>query len=262
MREELESRRRHRDGAAAMRPRGNDGDRANRHALETVRIQWIDDGTWGGSEPTESVPFRGGVNRGAAESRSTMITARQRALVRSSWDLMRPTAVHVADLFYDRLVELDPSLEELFPEDPHTQRPRFMKAVAASLNALDDLEAMRPFLNELGRHQATDGVRDGHYVTIGKALLWTFEQSLAEHFTPPVKDAWAALYGQLSSAMIQGAHDPQPTTVAAVSVAAAAAPVPAPPVTQVTQVPPSGPQVTPAARDVAKSRGQRQLAAG
>jgi hemoglobin-like flavoprotein len=119
---------------------------------------------------------------------------------------MRPMAVHVADLFYDRLFELDPSLEELFPEDPDTQRPRFMKAVAASVSGMDDLEAMRPLLHELGRRQAADGLRESHHVTIGKALLWTFEQSLAEDFTPPVKDAWAALYAILSSAMIQGAQ--------------------------------------------------------
>jgi hemoglobin-like flavoprotein len=134
------------------------------------------------------------------------MTARHRSMIRSNWELMRPVAVHVADLFYDRLVELDPSLEELFPEDPDTQRPRFLKAVAAAVNGMDDLEAMRPLLNELGKRQAAEGLRESHYVTIGKALLWTFEQSLAEDFTPPVKDAWATLYARLSSAMIQGAQ--------------------------------------------------------
>jgi hemoglobin-like flavoprotein len=160
-----------------------------------------------------------------------MITARHRSMIRSSWELMRPMAVHVADLFYDRLFELDPSLEELFPEDLDTQRPRFMKAVAASVSGMDDLEAMRPLLNDLGKRQAADGLRESQYVTIGKALLWTFEQSLAEDFTPPVKDAWAALYALLSSAMIQGAQS-------------------------LTQV------VTPGVREVPKPREHRQLAVG
>jgi hemoglobin-like flavoprotein len=219
-----------------------------------------------------------------------MITARQRAFVRSSWDLMRPVAVHVADLFYDRLVELDPSLEELFPDDPDTQRPRFMKAVAASVSGLDDIEALRPMLNELGRRHAADGVREGHYVTIGKALIWTFEQSLAEDFTAPVKDAWSALYAQLSSALIQGAQSRPVTPVSASSAAvspvavtpvavtpaavtpaavtpaavtpAAVTPAAVTPAAVPPQVPQSGPQVTTSNREVAKPRGQRQLAVG
>jgi len=150
-----------------------------------------------------------------------MITARQRLLIRNSWGLMSPMAIHVADLFYDRLFELDPSLEELFPEDLEVQRVRFMNAVGAALGALDDLPQLLPSVYELGRRQQAEGVRDGHYVTVGKALLWTFEQTLAEDFTPPVKDAWAALYAQLSNVLVQSpapreVHKPRGRTQLAV----------------------------------------------
>ena len=118
---------------------------------------------------------------------------------------MRPMAIYVADLFYDRLFELDPSFEDLFPEDLAEQRPRFTSAIAAIVNGVDDLGGMLPFLQDLGKRFALEGVREGHYVTMGKALLWTFEQTLAEHFTPAVKDAWAALYAFVTSAMLPGA---------------------------------------------------------
>jgi len=75
--------------------------------------------------------------------------------------------------------------------------------VGAAVGAVDDLQPLLPSVYELGRRQQAEGVRDGHYVTVGKALLWTFEQTLAEDFTPPVKDAWAALYAQLSNVLIQ-----------------------------------------------------------
>ena len=150
-----------------------------------------------------------------------MITARQRLLIRNSWELMRPMAIHVADLFYDRLFELDPSLEELFPEDLEVQRVRFINAVGAAVGALDDLQQLLPAVYELGRRQQAEGVSDGHYVTVGKSLLWTFEQTLAEDFTPPVKDAWAALYAQLSSVLVQNpapreVHKPRGRTQLAV----------------------------------------------
>src|SRR5690349_15095801 len=130
-----------------------------------------------------------------------MITARQRLLIRNSWELMRPMAIHVADLFYDRLFELDPSLEVLFPEDLTAQRPRFMNAVGAAVAGLDDMDALRPTLLDIGRQNLSQGIQPGHYDTLGKALLWTFEQSLAEEFTPPMREAWAALHADMSRAM-------------------------------------------------------------
>lgn len=115
-------------------------------------------------------------------------------------------AIHVADLFYDRLFELDPSLEELFPEESSVQRPSFLSAMATAVNALDDGEGLGPVLQDLGRRNQSQGIEADHYVTLGKALLWTFEQTLAEDFTPPVKDAWAVLCASLSGAMLQGAE--------------------------------------------------------
>lgn len=110
-------------------------------------------------------------------------------------------AIHVADLFYDRLFELDPSLEALFPEDLMAQRPRFLNALGAAVAGLDDLEAMRLQLRDIGRRNLSVGIRREHYDTLGRALLWTFEQSLAEEFTRPMREAWAALYTAVSSAM-------------------------------------------------------------
>jgi hemoglobin-like flavoprotein len=150
-----------------------------------------------------------------------MNTARNRLLVRNSWESMRPTASHVADLFHDRLFELDPSLEELFPEDLQVQRLRFVKAVSAVVGELEDLAAMLPLLHDVGRRLANQGLREGQYVTMGKALLWTFEQTLADQFAAPQKEAWASLYAFVSSAMIAGTesrelHKPRERTQLAV----------------------------------------------
>ena len=117
---------------------------------------------------------------------------------------MRPTVAHVADLFHDRLFELDPSLEELFPEDLKAQRLRFLKALGAVMGGLEDLPSMLPLLHDVGRRLANLGFREGQFVIMGKALLWTFEQTLAEQFTPAVREAWASLYAFVSSALIAG----------------------------------------------------------
>ena len=62
---------------------------------------------------------------------------------------------------------------------------------------------LAPCLDGLSRMHVDIGVRPGHYVTMGNALLWTLEQSLAEDFTARVKDAWSAAYQVVSALMIQ-----------------------------------------------------------
>jgi hemoglobin-like flavoprotein len=62
---------------------------------------------------------------------------------------------------------------------------------------------MTPCLHELGRYHLRHGLRPGYYETMGSALLWTLEQSLAEDFTPRVKDAWSAAYQLFSAVMLE-----------------------------------------------------------
>jgi hemoglobin-like flavoprotein len=132
-----------------------------------------------------------------------MVTARQKALVETSWAKLRPVALQVSELFYDRLFELDPSLEELFKNDTAMQGAKLMRAVGALVDALQEPSWTSPMLHELGKRHLDYGVRPGHYVTFGEALLWTLEQSLGDDFTPAMKEAWHALYRLLSATMIE-----------------------------------------------------------
>lgn len=135
-----------------------------------------------------------------------MVTARQKTLVEASWGKVGPIATQVAELFYDRLFELDPLLEDLFERQPAELGQRLMRAMGALVTGLADLDAMLPVARDIGRRHAGYGVRTGHYTTFGKAWLWTLEQTLAEDFTPSVKDAWAAVYALVSSVMIEAAE--------------------------------------------------------
>jgi len=63
-------------------------------------------------------------------------------------------------------------------------------------------------VRELGCKHAQYGVTDEHYDAGGVALLWTLEKGLGGAFTPEVKEAWAAVYTVLTSAMKCGAGSP------------------------------------------------------
>jgi hemoglobin-like flavoprotein len=136
-----------------------------------------------------------------------MVTAVQKSLVQASWQELAPLSPHIAELFYDRLFELDPSLEELFPANLSSPGAQLMKTIGMIVRGLDDLERVTPMIQESGRRLVDYGARPGHYVTVGKALLWTFDQSLAEEFTPRLKEAWADVFALVSSLMIDAASE-------------------------------------------------------
>ncbi len=130
------------------------------------------------------------------------MTPEQKTLVKSTWASVVPIADLAAVLFYERLFFLDPSLQPMFGNaDMNEQRRKLMAALAAVVGSLDNLSALVPLLENLGRSHVRYGVMDSHYETVGSALLWTLEQGLKEAWTPEVKAAWTVAYGTVAGVM-------------------------------------------------------------
>ena len=126
-------------------------------------------------------------------------------IVQTSFEEVRPIAPVAAELFYDRLFTLDPSLKPLFRGDMATQGRMLMSMLGSAVKGLSDLDALAPVLRNLGARHVGYGVREEHYVTVGTALLWTLDQGLGAKFTPEVREAWTAAYGLLADVMQFGA---------------------------------------------------------
>jgi len=122
-------------------------------------------------------------------------------LVQSSFEHVRPIAAVAADLFYNRLFELDPSLRRLFTANLQEQKVKLMATLAVVVAGLSQPDRILPAVRDLGRKHLTYGVQAHHYQTVGAALLWTLEQGLGQHFTPEVAGAWAAAYDLLAGTM-------------------------------------------------------------
>ncbi len=130
----------------------------------------------------------------------------QISLVKSSWQQVLPIKDTAAHLFYTRLFELDPALRDMFSGDMAEQGRKLMTMINTTVNNLDQLGPILGTVEDLGRRHAGYGVKDRDYDSVGEALIWTLGQGLGEHFTPPVKLAWANAYTTLSTAMKQAAH--------------------------------------------------------
>jgi len=125
--------------------------------------------------------------------------------VQSTWVKLLPIKDSAAQLFYERLFEIDPSLRALFRSDIRLQGEKLMQVIDAAVNGLSRLERITVAIQDLGRRHADYGVKDHHYDTVGAALLWTLSKTLGTEFTPKAKDAWATVYAALATTMREAA---------------------------------------------------------
>jgi nitric oxide dioxygenase len=122
------------------------------------------------------------------------MTPHQIKLVQESFWQVVPIAATAADLFYDRLFEIEPHLRSKFPADLSGQKKKLMAMLGTAVAGLGRLDTLVPQLRALGRRHAGYGVKSQHYASFGTALMWTLEKGLGAAFTPEVKDAWAIAY--------------------------------------------------------------------
>lgn len=129
------------------------------------------------------------------------ITAKQKELVQSTFALVVPIAPQAAEIFYNKLFELDPNLKPLFKGDISEQGKKLMTMLAAAVKGLDNLEALVPVVQDLGKRHVSYGVTDDHYGTVAAALLYTLETGLGDKWNSEVKSAWVAVYTVLATTM-------------------------------------------------------------
>jgi hemoglobin-like flavoprotein len=135
-----------------------------------------------------------------------MLSKKTIAIVQSDWSKAAPIADQAATLFYDRLFALDPSLKVLFKPDLSDQKVKLMKMIGAAVNGLEDLPALVPVVQNLGKRHVGYGVKSEHYVTVGAALLWTLKQGLGDGFGRENETAWTEVYGLLADTMRHAAQ--------------------------------------------------------
>ncbi len=135
------------------------------------------------------------------------MTPKQISLVQTSWQKVLPIAPQAAEIFYDTLFEMDPSLKPLFPSDMAEQGKKLMAMLDTAVKLLNQPDKLIPAVQKLGAKHIDYGVKDEHYDTVGAALIKTLSAGLGEDFTTPVKRAWTTVYKTLATTMIDAANN-------------------------------------------------------
>ena len=131
----------------------------------------------------------------------TPMTQQQIELVRHSWLQVFPLRETAAQMFYEKLFELEPALRPLFKADLSQQAGKLFETLNALVASLGEADAMTSVAAPLQRSHAGLGATPAHYQAVGEALMWTLGASVGKAFTAPVRAAWVEAYAGLSQAM-------------------------------------------------------------
>jgi hemoglobin-like flavoprotein len=124
------------------------------------------------------------------------------ALIKASYAVVEPHGTAVTEYFYDHLFENNPGVRPLFAEHLEEQRDRLWAALGVLVANIDDMDAVVPILQGLGRRHVGYGALPEHYPTVGASLLAALEHFAAAAWTADIATAWTELYGVISDTMI------------------------------------------------------------
>lgn len=143
------------------------------------------------------------------------MTPAQIEMVRDSWAIVRTKNDLLAQRFYQRLFQLDPSLRLLFGYDMSEQRQKLMRTISILVRGLHRTDRIRPALCLLGRRHAGYGVQPTDYDMVRQSLLWAlsdlYGRAMSEAMSVEMREAWGAAYDLISTVMLDAAEESEVT---------------------------------------------------
>ena len=91
---------------------------------------------------------------------------KQIILVQSTLSKVLPIKEKAAELFYNRLFEIDPSTKPLFRWDIKVQGRKLMDMITSAVYGLNDMETLVPTVRDLGRRHSEYGVKLYRYGSV------------------------------------------------------------------------------------------------
>jgi len=125
--------------------------------------------------------------------------------LKRSWTQVAAYGDQVPLRFYSRLFVTAPDIREMFPLSMAAQRDRLVIALGHTISHVDDLERVRPYLQQLGRDHRKFGVTPDHYGPLAEALLATLADFLGSEWSAELAHDWAEAYGLVARIMIDAA---------------------------------------------------------
>lgn len=135
--------------------------------------------------------------------------------VRRSFSEVRPEVSDAVAFFCDKLSTSAPELRPIF-EPLCSVKNRFplAQAIIRVVDGSDNLEEIGSYLRSLGRPLYQAGFREEHCAHLARAMIATLRHFLKEKWSAELEDQWILLLGFAADQVLEGAREPQKTSVA------------------------------------------------
>jgi hemoglobin-like flavoprotein len=136
------------------------------------------------------------------------MTSNQILLVKKSWRRIREIdPLLLAEVFYNRLFSMHPSVRKMFPENLEEQYGKLLDAFNIIVMRLEDLDSIKQQISELGARHKDYGTKPEHFSLMGETLIHTLKECLGEEWNMETEEAWDLCFETLSNRMmITGYH--------------------------------------------------------
>jgi NAD(P)H-flavin reductase len=108
--------------------------------------------------------------------------------------------------FYSHLFLSHPETRAMFPVSMAHQRDRLFAALGDVVARVDDLDALVPILQQLGRDHRKFGTLAAHYPAVGASLLATLEH-FDDEWSPELAKDWTEAYTLVAEVMVAAADE-------------------------------------------------------
>ena len=112
--------------------------------------------------------------------------------------------------FYRRLFELAPEVRPMFTREIGLQAKKLSEMLSWVVAHLEQPDELVTELRQLGARHGGYGVEINQYAPVGSALIWMFQQTLGDRFTPEMEEAWLEAYAFISFEMERGFREGAP----------------------------------------------------
>jgi hemoglobin-like flavoprotein len=111
------------------------------------------------------------------------------------------------DEFYRRLFELAPEARAMFKIEMDAQAKKFSDMLTWVIAHLEHPHELSQELRALGARHSGYGVKIDQYAPVGSALIWMFQRTLGDRFTPEMEESWLEFYAFASFELERGARE-------------------------------------------------------
>lgn len=122
--------------------------------------------------------------------------------IRASFALAVTAGSDAGMLFYNDLFARAPTIRPLFPADMTEQATKLIAMLGSIVDALPNVETIRPELQRLGVAHVGYGAQPVHYAVVEESLLAMLRELGGGRLDVQTEAAWRSAYAAVAGAMI------------------------------------------------------------